>query len=143
MNMPMIDPTMYEGQPPSFGFIAIINDEKHVEVVRYDAFVAALFKVMSPEMMKLHAALGCTGEAGELGDAIKKEVIYGKAPDRANIVEELGDLRFYMQATMMLYNINEQEVLQENANKLSKRYKGIAYSDGAAIARADKVPTPP
>ena len=139
MNMPMIDSTMYEGQPPSFGFIAIINDEKRVEVVRYDAFVAALAKPMgSLTMDLLHGAVGVSGEAGELLDAIKKNWIYGKPLDRTNVIEELGDLRFYIQVITNALGISEQEVLQENANKLSKRYKGIMYSDNAAIERADK-----
>ena len=128
----------YKDQPPAFGFVAILRPgQETAEVVRYDVFVAALFKQMPPAFMKLHAALGVCGEAGELSDPIKSEVIYGKPANRANIVEELGDLRFYMQATMQLYGITEQEVLQENAIKLSKRYVNIAYSDEAAIARAD------
>ena len=133
----------YANQPPAHGFVAVlIPGQEDAEIVRYDVFVAALFKQMSMDIMKLHAALGVCGEAGELGDAIKKEVIYGKQPDRANIVEELGDLRFYMQAAMQLYNINEQEVLQENAIKLGKRYVGLIYSDKAAISRADKGESP-
>lgn len=109
-----------------------------IQKVRYDVFVAGLFKHMAPEMMKAHAAMGICGEAGELCDAIKKEIMYGKPIDRANVVEELGDLRFYIQACQNLYGISEQELLQHNANKLGKRYAGGTYSDSAAIARADK-----
>lgn len=139
MNTQMIDPAIYEGQPPSFGFVAILNDEKHVEIVRYDAFVAALAKPMESFTMDLlHGAVGVAGEAGELLDAIKKNWIYNKPLDRTNIVEEIGDIRFYLQVIINALDISEQEVLQKNANKLAKRYKGIVYSDGAAIARADK-----
>lgn len=124
---------------PSF----VPDDPEHPDqdahnLVRYDIFVRQLFKADTEAMMALHGALGCAGEAGELADAIKKEYIYGKQRDRANIVEELGDLRFYMQAVMNHYGITESEVLQENGNKLAKRYNGLRYSDSAAIARADK-----
>lgn len=108
------------------------------ELVRYDQFVTGLFKPGSIKEQKLHAALGVCGEAGELGDAIKKEVIYGKHPDRANIVEELGDLMFYAQAVKQLYHITDQEMYQTNADKLAKRYVGLKYSDRAAQERADK-----
>lgn len=108
--------------------------------VRYDQFVRQLFKADTEPMMALHAALGCAGEAGELADAIKKEYIYNKPRDRTNIIEELGDLRFYMQAVMNHYGITESEILQANANKLGKRYKGLRYTDTAAITRADKEP---
>lgn len=108
------------------------------DIIRYDKFVELLFKVMPIAMMKAHCALGATGEAGELADCIKREIIYGKPLDRANLIEELGDLKFYIQATQLVYGISEQEVLQANADKLSERYAGLAYSDEQAIARADK-----
>jgi NTP pyrophosphatase (non-canonical NTP hydrolase) len=89
-------------------------------------------------MMLLHAALGICGEAGELADAIKRHVIYGKDLDLKNVIEELGDLRFYLQAVANLVKIPEHTILQENGNKLSERYKKLQYSDQAAIERADK-----
>lgn len=109
------------------------------EIIRYDKFVELLFKVMPIAMMKAHCAIGVAGEAGELADCIKREIIYGKTIDRKNLIEELGDLKFYIQATQNLYGITEQEVLQTNADKLSERYAGLAYSDQAAINRADKI----
>lgn len=114
------------------------DQDPHTEVVRYDMFVQGLMKPASEQLMKLHCALGVCGEAGELADAIKKEQIYGKPEDRENIIEELGDLAFYMQATMNQYGITPQEVYQGNADKLAKRYVGLKYSDKAAIDRADK-----
>ena len=39
---------------------------------------------------------------------------------------------------MNLYDISEAQILQANAEKLSKKYKGLAYSDQAAQERADK-----
>ena len=123
----------------SHGFVNVYDQEEvNVKQVRYDVFVALLFKLQHFDTMQLHAALGVCGEAGELADAIKKHVIYEKSLDRDNIIEELGDLRFYMQAVQNLYQIPEQEILQANANKLAARYKGLTYSNEAAIAREDK-----
>ena len=125
----------------SIGFVFINTDPSDPqigEVIRYDQFVQKLFKEQSVPMMALHAALGVCGEAGELADAIKKHHIYNKPVDIENIIEELGDLEFYMQAVRMMYGIPQQVVLQANAEKLSKRYKGLAYSDLAAHLRADK-----
>jgi len=132
-------PEDFTGHPGANSFVCIRLSDQTIETLRYDAFVAMLFKQQSLNLMCLHAALGVAGEAGELADCIKKEIIYGKELDRANLVEELGDLRFYIQATMRLYGINEQEVLQTNANKLSMRYKSLRYSDDAAVGRADKL----
>jgi NTP pyrophosphatase (non-canonical NTP hydrolase) len=133
------DPEDFSGCPGANSYVSLISpDDLAIEQTRYDSFVALLFKQQPAHIMALHAALGVAGEAGELADAIKKEHIYGKPTDRANIVEELGDLRFYIQAVMQMYGISEQEVLQQNANKLCVRYKSLRYSDGEAIARADK-----
>jgi NTP pyrophosphatase (non-canonical NTP hydrolase) len=107
-------------------------------VMLYSDFVDNLFKSDTKDMEYMHAALGVAGEAGELADAIKKHVVYGKELDRNNIVEELGDLRFYMQQLMNMIGISEEEVLQGNATKLGKRYKTGSFSQEQAIARADK-----
>lgn len=85
----------------------------------------------------LHMAVGIVGEAGELIDAIKKAVIYRKPLDRENVVEELGDLEFYMEGLRQGLNITREETLAENVEKLSVRY-GKTYSNEAAQTRADK-----
>lgn len=104
----------------------------------YSDFVYSRTKDMESGTLDLvHAVVGVSGEAGELLDAIKKVWVYNKPIDRANIVEELGDLRFYMQALMNFLGITEEEVIQGNVNKLQARYP-LGYDDSAAIARADK-----
>lgn len=91
---------------------------------------------------QLHAVIGISGEAGELLDAIKKAVIYRKPINRENVVEELGDLEFYMEALRQSLRITRKETLEHNLNKLLKsdkaRYRSGSYSDEAAIERADK-----
>lgn len=89
----------------------------------------------------LHMALGISGEAGELADAIKKWAIYGKDLDYANVVEELGDLEFLMEGLRQICGIAREETLTANMAKLGVRYAGFNYSDAAAIARADKETT--
>lgn len=108
--------------------------------ISYKEFVEKLIKKFPDRRLELcHAAMGVTGEAGELCDAIKKHAVYGKQVDMANIIEELGDLEFYMEAVRAQYDITRDETLQANALKLSTRYRDLEYSDEAAIARADKV----
>lgn len=85
----------------------------------------------------LHMALALPGEVGELIDAIKKNIIYRKPLNHKNVVEELGDIEFYLEALRQSFNIDRDEVLQFNIAKLTERY-GKMYSDAAAQARADK-----
>ena len=85
----------------------------------------------------LHMAIGVSGEAGELLDTIKKFAIYQKPLDLENVVEELGDIEFYLQGIRQAFCIDREYVLQKNIEKLRKRY-GKTYTNAAAIARADK-----
>jgi NTP pyrophosphatase (non-canonical NTP hydrolase) len=85
----------------------------------------------------LHAAIGISGEAGELLDAIKKTWVYGKDLDRANVIEELGDLEWYCEAMRQSLGITRDEVIAANVAKLEVRYP-VSYSDELALARLDK-----
>lgn len=85
----------------------------------------------------LHPAVGISGEAGELLDAIKKVWIYNKATDVENIVEELGDILFYIQMMANIFDTTIEDLIEENVRKLEKRYP-TGYSDKDAVARADK-----
>jgi NTP pyrophosphatase (non-canonical NTP hydrolase) len=86
-----------------------------------------------------HMAIGVSGEAGELLDAIKRHTIYDKPLDRENVVEELGDLEFYLEGLRASIGITREETLEHNKLKLlGKRYASGKYSDEQAIARADK-----
>ena len=84
-----------------------------------------------------HMLLGVTGEVGELVDAAKKFVIYGKDLDRENVIEELGDIEFYLEGIRQALSITREQTLAANIAKLGVRYAG-GYSDQAAIERADK-----
>ena len=85
----------------------------------------------------LHMALGIAGETGELVDAVKKHVMYEKEIDRENVIEELGDLEFYMEGLRQILAIDRKETLEANYDKLKVRYK-TGYSNKAAQLRADK-----
>ena len=114
---------------------------------QYGAMVHSLAKpgidiTPSPKQLELwHMATGVSGEAGELLDAIKKHVIYSKPLDRRNVIEELGDLEFYMEGVRQAIGISREQVILHNMNKLTGtggRYSDGSYSDEQAQARQDK-----
>lgn len=86
----------------------------------------------------LHMAVGVSGEAGELLDALKKAVIYRKPLDQENVKEEIGDCLFYLQGLCNAIGYSLDEAMQDNVEKLSKRYSSGEYSDKQAQDRADK-----
>jgi len=86
----------------------------------------------------MHMAIGVSGESGELLDAIKKRVIYRKALDLDNVIEELGDLEFYLEGIRQGLSITREQCLEANIQKLSKRYSSLKYTNADAVNRADK-----
>lgn len=113
--------------------------------LRYENMVEALgkrgellLKELDPTDCEIiQATMGISGEAGELLDAVKKVVVYRQPINRVNIVEELGDLEFYITWLRQILCITREECIADNMTKLSKRYdKG--YSNIAAQERADK-----
>jgi len=97
-----------------------------------------ILNMLAPsEVNMIHMCLGLSGEVGELVDAIKKSVIYNQNMDMENVIEELGDIEFYMEGLRQQLSISREQVLEANILKLRKRYQN-GYSDKAAQARADK-----
>ena len=85
----------------------------------------------------LHAAIGIAGEAGELLDAVRKHVFDGQPLDEDNVIEELGDLCFYIEAACQAIKMKRADIEELNVAKLCERYKD-GYSDQQAQDRADK-----
>jgi len=85
----------------------------------------------------LHGALGISGEAGELLDAVKKTIMYGKPLDKANVLEELGDIAWYMAIALEAVGSDFSEVMSLNQAKLDKRYPG-GFTEVLAQLRLDK-----
>lgn len=100
---------------------------KHVESLTMDAKQYDL----------MHATLGIAGEAGEIVDAVKKSVIYGKELDVANMREEIGDIMWYIALACRTLDFDLDELLDENIAKLAKRYPE-KYTDEHATLRLDK-----
>lgn len=99
---------------------------------------SAILASMTPQKAHLlHMAVGIAGEAGELLDAIKKHVVYNKDLDIDNVIEELGDIEFYMCGLRGSLGIDRSITLEANIAKLERRYSR-GYTDEAAQLRADK-----
>lgn len=117
-----------------------------VDIKAFDQMVFSLAKsggqiltALTAQKVDLwHHASCILGEAGELFDATKKWIIYDGALNRENVIEELGDLEFYMEGVRQNLGITRDETLEYNMRKLAKRYPNFNYSDSHAIYRADK-----
>jgi NTP pyrophosphatase (non-canonical NTP hydrolase) len=81
-----------------------------------------------------HAAEGFCTEAGEFMDGIKKFVYYGKPLDEVNLIEELGDILWYVAIAANALCIGIDDVMAVNIRKMRERY-GEKFSEEAALNR--------
>lgn len=81
-----------------------------------------------------HAIFGLVTEAGELMDEMKKAKIYGKEIDVINLVEEAGDIMWYLALLSDELNVPFEEIWDKNIKKLRARYPE-KYIQGNALAR--------
>lgn len=84
----------------------------------------------------VHAALGLASEVGELADALKKAWMHGRALDRINIAEEIGDVLWYcaIAARALGNGMDLESCAALNIKKLYTRYPE-KYSDERSAGR--------
>ena len=81
-------------------------------------------------------AIGIASEGGEFAEIVKKCVFQGKPMDDETIFHckrELGDILWYWINSCRALGLDPNDVVQENVNKLQKRYPGgefdVYYSE--------------
>jgi NTP pyrophosphatase (non-canonical NTP hydrolase) len=86
----------------------------------------------------LHAAMGICTESGELMDALKKHLIYGKPIDNVNVQEEAGDLFWYVAILADAFNFTFEDTMEKNIAKLKARYPNRFTEKDAQLRDLDK-----
>lgn len=75
-----------------------------------------------PNHRILHAAVGCVTESGEMLDALKKNMFYGKELDVVNVKEEAGDLLWYLAILFDELGTSFEDEAERVINKLKTRF---------------------
>ena len=96
-----------------------------------------------------NAALGLTGEAGEVADEVKKCMYQGHPWQPSKIIEELGDVLlqvvfhaslgdvlWYVTLMAELMNVPLEYIMQANIEKLERRYPD-GFSPAASVNREE------
>lgn len=76
----------------------------------------------TPERKIVVATLGLCGEAGEIAEKIKKWLEHGHELCREDLLEEHGDLFWYLADSVTAHGFTLSEVATANIEKLRKRY---------------------
>ena len=70
----------------------------------------------------INASFGMPGEVGELCDYIKKAIFHGHDIDKVKVKKEIGDCAWYLALMCESFNVNLEEIMQLNIDKLKARY---------------------
>ena len=91
---------------------------------------------LSHEQLISNMIMGIVGETGEVVDIVKKAFYQGHELDMKHIEEETGDVMFYIVNLCNLLNLNLEEVIEKNYNKLLKRYPE-GFSEERSVNREE------
>lgn len=118
-----------------------MNSNEYLEKVKHtdrDNYKEISDRLNVDNLKLFHACMGMAGEVGEICDAFKKHIMYGKTLDVNNLKEECGDVLWYMGVMIRALGTSFEEVMQMNHDKLKKRYPE-GFTEEHAIKRLDKL----
>ncbi len=84
--------------------------------------MTTLNPALSKKDVLINGVMGLCGESGEAIDIVKKHLAQGHTLDRDALINELGDIAWYLAETATALDISLDEVFQRNIDKLKKRY---------------------
>lgn len=82
----------------------------------------------------LHGAIGIGTEAGELLDNLKRAFFYGRGIDKVNVLEECGDVLWYVALALDACGYTIAQAMEMNVAKLQARYPE-GFSEERATTR--------
>lgn len=83
-----------------------------------------LNKDLDEREVLINGVMGLCGESGEVIDIVKKHISQGHPLNKEKIVEELGDVLWYIAELATILNVTIEDIMKYNINKLSQRYEG-------------------
>lgn len=75
--------------------------------------------------------IGMCSESGEVLDILKKYNFQGHEIDRAHLIEEIGDVLWYLTETALAIDCTLEDIMDANVKKIKKR-----YPDGFSVEKS-------
>ena len=115
----------------------VLRFESNTEIFQREAR-RSLRDALPYEAMCSNMCMGLAGEIGEVIDIMKKHIYQGKELDITDVIEEVGDVLWYIANFCNVNNITMDECMESNIKKLRKRFpNGFTTKD--ANERKDKM----
>lgn len=84
--------------------------------------MTTLNKELDEKEILMNAVMGLCGESGETIDIVKKHFFHGHELDRKHLMEEMGDVAWYLAELATALDVDLEDVLAMNIDKLKARY---------------------
>lgn len=84
--------------------------------------MTTLNPALSQKDVLINAVMGLCGESGEAIDIVKKWLAQGHELDRERLAKELGDIAWYLAEAATALDLELEEILDGNLQKLARRY---------------------
>lgn len=99
-------------------------------------------RTVNPELdkndMLINSVMGLCGESGEAIDIVKKWFAHGHELDREHLKKELGDIAWYLSEAATALDLELEDILEANIEKLRRRYpEGFATEKSQNRAEGD------
>lgn len=102
---------------------------------RYQQEANELISEEGKKDLLTNGVLGLAGESGECCDIIKKYKYQGHQLNKDDLIEELGDVLWYIAETCLGLDVTLEEVAIKNLDKLHARYHGSKFHATDSINR--------
>lgn len=100
--------------------------------------MSTLNQSLSKRDVLINSVMGLCGESGEAIDIVKKWMAHGHELDKEHLAKELGDIAWYLAEAATALDMDLEDILQANIEKLKKRYpEGFSCERSRARLKGD------
>ena len=100
----------------------IYDGGKHMTGNEYQCLALRTASGIEQYDLTLNGVMGLNGEAGECIDIVKKHLFQGHPLDTDKLLDELGDVLWYVAITADGIGVPLENIMQHNIDKLRRRY---------------------
>lgn len=86
----------------------------------------------------INGVMGLNGESGEVIDIVKKYLYQGHTLDIDKLINELGDVQWYINLIADAINVSLEDIAKHNISKLEKRYPKGYFREEDSVNRAEE-----
>ena len=97
-----------------------MNSKEYIKLAKRSE--STNFNMTTYDQRMLHGAMGLCTESGEFLDNLKKSIYYRKGTEHWALVEELGDILWYLAILFDELGVSFESVMEMNIKKLKQRY---------------------